>query len=87
MSEIDSYAIEEYFLNKAEEELEMSEKDRCLTALEGLELELRLARRVVDIYEDEISKLKEKNYFLEEEIKGLKKEKYKLLTALERGIS
>ena len=65
----------------------MSEMDRCLTVVEELELELRMLQRVVGIYESDISKLKQKNYFLEAEIKELKKDKYKLLVALERGIS
>ena len=65
----------------------MSEKDRCLTVLEETERKLRMSERVVDIYESDISKLKQKNYFLEAEIKELKKEKYKLQIALERGIS
>lgn len=65
----------------------MSEMDRCLTVAEELELKLRMLQRVVTIYEDDIDKLRQKNYFQEKEIKDLKKEKYKLQVALERGIS
>ena len=69
----------------------MSEKDRCYTVVEELELELRMLvrmlERVIGIYEADISKLKQKNYFLEAEIKELKKDKYKLQIAIERGIS
>ena len=65
----------------------MSEKDRCLTVLEEIERKLRMSERVVGIYESDISKLKQKNYFLEAEIKELKKERYKLQIAIERGIS
>lgn len=65
----------------------MTEMDRCLTVVEELELQLRMLKRVLNIYEDDISKLKQKNYFLEAEIKELKKDKYKLQIALERGIS
>ena len=69
----------------------MSEKDRCYTVVEELELELRMLvrmlERVIGIYESDISKLKQKNYFLEAEIKELKLERYKLRTAIERGIS
>lgn len=37
----------------------MSEKDRCYTVVEELELELRMSQRVIEIYEEVISKTKE----------------------------
>lgn len=65
----------------------MSEKDRCLQVAEEQELKLRMLQRVVDIYENDISKLKQEGYFKDAEIKELKKTIRLQQIQLERGIS
>ncbi len=65
----------------------MSEKDRCLQVAEEQELKLRMLQRVVDIYESDISKLKQEGYFKDAEIKELKKTIRLQQIQLERGIS
>ena len=65
----------------------MSEKDRCLQTLEECELQNRMLRRVLSIYEDDLSKYKQEGYFKDVEIKELKKDRARLQIALERGIS
>ena len=65
----------------------MREKDRCLQVAEEQELKLRMLQRVVDIYENDISKLKQEGYFKDAEIKELKKTIRLQQIQLERGIS
>lgn len=64
----------------------MSEKDRCLTALEELELDYRMSERVNKVYEAEIAKLRNIKKEQEVKIRELEKERKLLQIQIERGI-